>query len=702
MLLFNLLISIVTSIYFFFSFQSNELENKQVNLKKFEHDFLNVFDYYRHPLDGIRSSIHFSNFNISSSRFRLASESRGHYKDFSGALGFGFVRKVHPTDLESYLKTQKQFRPEFKLKRMSPQAENESLFVIELIEPVEINENAVGLVISDEPNRKDAAIQSMISGRPTLTQPIQLVQVQEKEPGFLLFSPIYRAAKIPETKEQRIEQLFGWAYAPITAKSIIASVERNNPSIKVIDLHLVSGSQQVDNFFSHDSKLSKLQTEEKKEIEALGKKWLFKLAYQSPESLTSTQKSAAIFFILFLMSLIMANIVKAQEEKNKFNQILLTDFQKQVELATQEIELQRHFLQNAIDNVPVLLGYWDKKLINKLSNATYFKFFGLKPHEIYNRHMSEVLGPVYEKNAPYIHGVLRGEPQTFERELMSRDGMKSTLAQYTPDFDQFGNVKGFFVLISDITELKRVQSELDSKRKAEVHSNKLRALGEMSAGIAHEINNPLAIIDGNSRILSKFLNDPEKFKTKQDQIINACSRIQKITNGLRKFSRTSENEEHKVHRLERLIEESLVLLGTKLRKVNAKIEYDFEENLEIVCNQLEIEQVFVNIIGNAFDAIAECEEKWIKIRATSDAQKTVIQITNAGPQISPEVQEKLFQPFFTTKAVGSGTGLGLSISKGLIENHGGSLMLNNSFKNTCFEIRLPRKDASQLGVKNAA
>ncbi len=672
---------------------------KKTHIKKFEQDFSNSFNFYLNPLRGISASLHFSNFEMSPARFREASESRDLYRDFTGALGFGFIRSVDSKNLEKYLRQQKGLRPDFSLKRLSQQPFEEKIFVIEVVEPLEPNAKAVGLVVSDEANRKNAAMKAMLTGTPTITRPIQLVQVNAKQSSFLVFNPIYRTGKIPESEAEKIKQFFGWSYAPVTAKAIVNYIERQNPFIRISHLKMVTDDGSLESIISQAVEEDDRVQKESIELVVLGKKWIIEFTYQSPDSFSPLRKSVGIFLILFLLFLLMVFIIKKQEEKNKFNQILLDETKIKVKLATQEIEEQRQFLQKTINSVPAMLGYWDKNLINRISNETYFKFFGLTPSQIQNKSMSVVFGAEFEKDRPYVDAVLRGEPQSFEREIKVGTETKYTLAHYIPDFDNSGEVKGFFSLVSDVSELKRVQLELDANRKNEVHSNKLRALGEMSAGIAHEINNPLGIIDANARMINKFLNDPDKFKSKQEQIISACNRIKKITMGLRKFSRTSEMEERKSHLLERLIEESLVLIGAKMRNVNAQIDYELEKDLEIVCNQIELEQVLVNLISNALDAVSQIEERWIKIRTKTEGKFVLIQIVNSGPPIDLEHRDKLFQPFFTTKIVGSGTGLGLSISKGIVESHGGSLILNEELQNTCFEVRIPKAVSSEIGAK---
>lgn len=114
------------------------------------------------------------------------------------------------------------------------------------------------------------------------------------------------------------------------------------------------------------------------------------------------------------------------------------------------------------------------------------------------------------------------------------------------------------------------------------------------------------------------------------------------------------------------------------------------QGLFVRCDLVEIEQVLVNLFGNAIDAVKTKEGSWIRVNAFAEGEQVVVQVIDSGLGISPECRAKIFDPFFTTKVIGEGTGLGLSISKGIVDDHGGSLALNSSEKNTCFELRLPK------------
>ncbi len=248
----------------------------------------------------------------------------------------------------------------------------------------------------------------------------------------------------------------------------------------------------------------------------------------------------------------------------------------------------------------------------------------------------------------------------------------------------------FFAVIKDITELQNLQEQLDLERQKSIQNAKLASLGEMSAGIAHEINNPLAIISATLSYLHTFIHDPEKFKQKIDALQRAVDRIAKIVRGLKKFSRSAEPIAHSIESISAIVKESIMLVEAKAKKHDVEIKVYLDESFNISCSEIEIEQVFVNLLSNAIDAVKVLSERWIQINARVDENSIIVHVLDSGTGIPKEICDKLFQPFFTTKPIGEGTGIGLSISKGILEDHGATIEFLADSKNTCFELRFQR------------
>ncbi|MGE3975497.1 MAG: sensor histidine kinase [Bdellovibrionales bacterium] len=244
-------------------------------------------------------------------------------------------------------------------------------------------------------------------------------------------------------------------------------------------------------------------------------------------------------------------------------------------------------------------------------------------------------------------------------------------------------------------ELERSQKIIMDQQQALVSSSKMSALGEMAGGVAHEINNPLAVIKTLSAQLLEVIEeqniDRPLAKEMATQIESTTDRIAKIVRSMRSFSRDGSNDPYQSVNIHQLIEETLSFCRERFIGHGTPVTVEsFNKNLCIEGRYTELSQVLLNLFNNAHDAILHHTDKWIKVSVSDQQDWVELHITDSGTGISPEVQNKMFQPFFTTKEIGAGTGMGLSISTGIIDSHSGELRLNNKCKNTSFVIRLPK------------
>ena len=285
--------------------------------------------------------------------------------------------------------------------------------------------------------------------------------------------------------------------------------------------------------------------------------------------------------------------------------------------------------------------------------------------------------------------------------------------------------------MADITEEKHVSEQaLNQLRQTQsqlVQAEKMSSLGKMVAGIAHEINNPVSFIHGNTNCLNGYVQDimdllnlyqshypnpPIDIQDKaedldldfvQEDIVKILSsmkvgtqRIREIVQSLRIFSRLDESEVKPVN-IHDGIDSALLILNSRLKSdgLSAGIEVEKQYGVlpEVVCFAGQLNQVFMNILSNAIDALREGNRKNPKIQITTEVQQTQIQIDikDNGPGIPKQIQSKIFDPFFTTKAVGTGTGMGMSISYKIItDTHGGHLsVVSEPDQGARFTIHLP-------------
>lgn len=248
-----------------------------------------------------------------------------------------------------------------------------------------------------------------------------------------------------------------------------------------------------------------------------------------------------------------------------------------------------------------------------------------------------------------------------------------------------------YALNESLKKLQDAQVQLAQK-------SKMSALGEMAGGIAHEINNPLAIIKANISQFAELIGekplDVDLLIKKAATIEKTTDRIGKIVQGLRQFSRDGRLDEFEMVPVASLIEDTISFCQTRFCSMGIDLRIDpIDPALMIEVRSVEISQVVLNLLNNAHDAISKLPEKWVHIQALDTGEMIEFVITDSGPGIPFEVQKKIFQPFFTTKEVGKGTGMGLSISLGITKSNGGELNIDSECPNTRFVLRLPKKQS---------
>lgn len=255
-----------------------------------------------------------------------------------------------------------------------------------------------------------------------------------------------------------------------------------------------------------------------------------------------------------------------------------------------------------------------------------------------------------------------------------------------PLLDSAGNITNFFSIRYDVTARKIAEAAL-------VHTAKMASLGEMAGGIAHEINNPIAIIEGSADRILKLLKreplDVQSIETFAQSILETSGRVAEIVTGLRTLSRNADADPHIDFKVAELLDDVLALARERLSHHGINLHVDSEPHVSIQGNKTQLAQVLLNLINNADDALIGTTRPWINIDAKTVGVKVEITVTDSGKGIPKHIQERLFVPFFTTKPPGKGTGLGLSLSRKILEQHHGELILDASCPNTRFVLQLP-------------
>ena len=360
-----------------------------------------------------------------------------------------------------------------------------------------------------------------------------------------------------------------------------------------------------------------------------------------------------------------------------------------------------------------LLGYRPEEVVGK----TPFEL--MLPEEA--QRISAVFHEIARKQAPFFGLVNRN---------LHRDGRIVVLeTSGVPFYDGHGRFQGYRGIDRDVTERIRVEEEKSAMMEQLVHVEKMSSIGQLAAGVAHEINNPLGFVNSNLNSLSdyisclmkllrmyfallealesdrkdemaKCLNELEEYKNKVDvgfiledlvfvteESKVGLKRIKKIVEGLRDFSHAGEEAVTGTD-VNKCVNDAIRLTWHEL-KYSAQLEEDLGEIPHLPGKPQQLTQVFVNILMNAVQAM---EKGRISIKTFLEGPVACVRISDNGAGMSEDVQKRIFDPFFTTKPLGKGTGLGLSIVYGIVSAHGGTIQVKSAPGNgTTFTIRLPLK-----------
>ena len=334
---------------------------------------------------------------------------------------------------------------------------------------------------------------------------------------------------------------------------------------------------------------------------------------------------------------------------------------------------------------------------------------GYEPEEVIGKRPFDFMPPAEAERIERVFQAMAASGDAIERlenTNLHKDGRPVVLeTSGAPFFDAKGNLQGYRGIDRDITERKKVEEalqqtyqDLRNTQARLIQAAKLASIGQLSAGVAHELNQPLMVIRNTAQLIGRAV---KKNRLEEDDLNGQLTAIERntkrmmnIINHLRTFSRQSPLDFHPVD-INRVIENTFLMMGEQLRLHDIEVKKDLAANLPRIqgdANQLE--QVLLNLLINAGDAI-ETAGNNRRVEMTtriSDGVKGAIEILikDTGGGISKECLEKIFDPFFTTKDVGKGTGLGLSISYGIVKDHKGEIEATETGpEGTTFRIRLP-------------
>ena len=450
--------------------------------------------------------------------------------------------------------------------------------VVQYIEPMKANSQAVGLLISSEKHRLEGAIKSRDSGLPTITDQIILMQDSKARPSFVLYAPFYKHGMPIDSVEQRREAFQGLVFSPVVVEKFVETA-----------LHAYGKELNLKIFFGNDVKPERMV------YSSLG--W---------------------------------------KDGEKYEKKSITN----------------------LAELPVTILWRQGKSFKTQSSivASWAGFCG-------------------SLISIFLAIILSSLEQVTER-------AQKIAAERTH-------------------ELLESEKELHVRQMALVASSRMSSLGQMASGMAHEINNPLAIISGKAQHLEFLLNQrPLNYAKAQSYIqsINSnVERIAKIIRGLRSIARDVPDDPFREVRAKDIMEDTLELCRSRFKHhdVVLMVPSDVSENILCLARHEQIVQVLLNLLNNAFDAVEDLDEKWVQVDIEKTGSKIKFSVADSGKGLSAELTDRIFDPFFTTKEVGKGTGLGLSISRGIIEKHSGRLYVDEHSLNTKFVVELESRGSHE-------
>lgn len=354
-------------------------------------------------------------------------------------------------------------------------------------------------------------------------------------------------------------------------------------------------------------------------------------------------------------------------------------------------------ISEAISKIAII-AYTDHRGKITYANDNFCKISGYKSEELIGQD-HHILNSGYHSKDFFKNmyaDILEGKIWRSDIRNKKKDGSFYWVdTQVIPIFNDDNKIESILSIRFDITERKMMEESI-------INMEKMATMGELSAIVAHEINNPLTVIDLSATTLIRDLNKlPFDQKTLEKHIhiiIKSSAKISKIVRGLKTISRKSAKEEFVSINLKNYLDETLSFSIHKCKNANIDLKIVLDTNdLIIDCRPDEIAQVLINLINNSFDAILELKERprdpWIELLLISNKEENYItfSVRDCGLGVPAEISDKILTPFFTTKAFGKGTGLGLSVSKTIIEDHSGEFGINKNDMHTHFYFKVPIK-----------
>ncbi len=357
----------------------------------------------------------------------------------------------------------------------------------------------------------------------------------------------------------------------------------------------------------------------------------------------------------------------------------------------EEIKTEKAFTDKLISSLSDILIVLDNELNIIKVNREFTRHLGYEVGSSRQLHLCDLLLP--ESISALKLLIFSGELKNYETELVSKSGRKF-LASLTCStiLNEKDNSAMHIIIARDKTEFYEMMKRVRESQSQLLHSGRLASLGEMAAGIAHELTQPLNAILLFARNSLKNLSDSgirnEVIEENLSFIVDRVKKASSIIKSLKGFARKTAEEKIPID-INALLKDVLVFLDNQLRLSDVEVELHLDETLpQVMAHNVRAEQVFLNIIQNALQAMDKTDKPRLSIRTSVEAtlspdtlqprRYVLIAIADNGEGMSAETRQRIFDPFFTTREVGSGTGLGLSIVDRIMRDHSGYVWVDSS------------------------
>lgn len=360
----------------------------------------------------------------------------------------------------------------------------------------------------------------------------------------------------------------------------------------------------------------------------------------------------------------------------------------ELEVSRWQLLQSRNTLRALFDNIPLAMYIIDTRYQLEAINLSRSQRAQEEPQELVGMKCYQAL---YDREQPCSfcmveQTLLAGKDthQVFQRKGDGHIPQVWEMSTY-PNFSDDGKVRQAIIIEEEVTERKRLEEQL-------IQSEKLAVVGQLAAGVAHEINNPLTAIVANTQLLQQDIQDQD-IQEALELIEFAGARAAKVVENLLNLARKDQYEFERAD-INELIEESLALLKHEINAHGIKLNYQPGEDLPLLnISKEQIKGVWTNLILNGIDAQKDQRTGEIRIQTNADDSFVYVSIEDQGQGIPQDEIKRIFEPFYTTKVSGEGTGLGLTICQRVVKQHGGHIMVESELEEgTKFTVQLPYLD----------